>query len=216
MRAPRAVLGAVILIGACGDPAVDGSYEGEARFELDGLVCAIGKMPSPTTAIGVMWTTIGADASRSGTRAGEAQTIDTRALPADFHVSLFDTPPAGFSTAIESERGVLDVAIGIPYLFDDLDGDGTLEPQREPVLGVARGQFVLHSTLALPSATTDVPLAVEGAPDGWGVGKAICDTEALIGLEVLPSDTRFDVWLFDGVIDNPLESLAPKTCLMPF
>jgi hypothetical protein len=188
MRGVRTVLGAVVLVGACGDPAVDGSYEGEARFELDGLVCAIGEMHSPTTAIGVMWTTLAADATRADTLAGEAQTIDTRALPADFHVSL----------------------------FDDLDGDGTLAPDREPVLGVARGQFVMHTELAPAGIAADVALAAERVPSGWSVGKAICDAEALVGLEVLPSNTRFDVWLFDGVIVNPLESLAPKTCLMPF
>jgi hypothetical protein len=216
MRGIRTVLGAVVLVGACGDPAVDGSYEGEARFELDGLVCAIGEMHSPTTAIGVMWTTLAADATRADTLAGEAQTIDTRALPADFHVSLFDAPPGGFSTAIHSEIGVLDIAIGIPILFDDLDGDGTLAPDREPVLGVARGQFVMHTELAPAGIAADVALAAERVPSGWSVGKAICDAEALVGLEVLPSNTRFDVWLFDGVIVNPLESLAPKTCLMPF
>jgi hypothetical protein len=213
MRA--ALLGTVVLIAACGDPAVDGSYEGEARFEVDGLVCAIGKMHSPTTAIGIMWTTLSADATRLDTRAGEAQIVDASALPADFHLNLFDTPPAGFSTAIESDVGLLNLAIGIPFLFDDVDGDGTLAAS-EPVFGVARGQFVLHTDFAPTTATTDVPLAIEGAPAGWSVGKVMCDAGTLIGLEVLPSDTRFDVWLFDGVIDNPLESLAPKTCLLPF
>lgn len=216
MRVPRAVLGAVLLAGACGDPAVDGTYEGEARFELNGLVCAIGEMHSPTTSIGVIWTTLANDGTRLDTLTGETHAIDTRALPADFSMSLFDAPPGGFSTAIHSEIGVLDIAIGIPILFDDLDGDGEFASESEPVLGASRGQFLLNTELAPAGVTSDVALSAVRIPSGWSIGQAVCDEQqGLVGLEVLPADTRFDVWLFAGVIDNPLESLAPKTCLMP-
>jgi hypothetical protein len=217
MRAVSAGLGAVLMSVGCGDPAVDGAYEGEARFEVNGLVCAIGEMRSSTTAMGIAWTTLAPDATRLATLSGEAAPIDAAALPASFELPLFETPPAGTSTAIRTFGGAFDVAIGIPVLFEDLDGDGVLAQDTEPVLGMSRGQLVLYAAPVERGDVTEVPLEVDALPSGWSVAKALCDdTEQLTGLSLLPSATRFDVWLLDGIIDNPLEMLAPKTCLLPF
>ncbi len=217
MRALRAAVGTALLMAACGDPAVDGAYEGQARFEVNGLVCAIGAMDSSTTAMGIAWTTLAPDATRSATIPGEAQPLDAHALPADFALSLFDVPPAGTTSAIRTFGGLYDVAIGIPVMFDDVDGDGTLAQGSEPVLGVARGQLVLYSERAVVDGRPEIPLAVNDLPTGWSVAKAVCDDDQLLtGLSLLPAATRFDVWLLDGIIDNPLEMLAPKTCLLPF
>jgi len=213
----RGVILATALIVGCADPAVDGAYEGQARFELDGLVCAIGRLDASTTAIGIAWMTLAPDATRLDTVGGEAHLVDAIALPADFHVPLFDAPPAGVTTPIRTVDGLFDVAIGVPVLFDDLDGDGTLARDVESVLGVGRGHLVLYSQPAASADVIAVPLEVEAMPTGWSVSKVICDDALrLTGLEVVPSSSRFDVWLNPGVIDNVVEGLAPATCLLPF
>ncbi len=217
MRALGAGLGAALLLVGCGDPAVDGAYEGQARFELGGLVCAIGNMDSPSTAMGIVWTTLAADATPLARIAGEAQGIDASVLPADFQLSLFDLPPGAATTRLRTDAGVVDLAIGIPVLFDDLDADGTFALSREPVLGVSRGQVILHRGSPAAIDATEVTLALDSLRSEWAIGKAVCDdVVGLTGFDLQPVNTGFDVWLFQGVIVNPLETLAPKTCLMPF
>jgi hypothetical protein len=75
---------------------------------------------------------------------------------------------------------------------------------------------VLYSQHAAAVGIDEVSLAVDDLSPGWSVAKALCDQNLLTGLSVQPATSRFDVWLLDGVIDNPLEMLAPKTCLLPF
>jgi hypothetical protein len=208
----RLGLCAVATLAACGDPAVDGTYEGKAELEMHGLICAIGKMDSSTTALGVAWTTLAPDATRLHTLPGETDSVDARKLPANFDMPLYDKPPAGAVTTI----GGYDVSIGIPFMFDDLDGDGVFSEETEPLLGVSRGQVVLYSSVA--TSDGGVPLELTAPPLGWSVGKLVCDDSGtqLVGVDLVATDSRFDVWLYDGVIVNPLGTLAPKTCLYPY
>jgi len=216
MRGLGALLAAALIAGC--DPAVDGTYEGEARFEVNGLVCAIGSTDSTTTAVGIAWTTLAPDATRLDTVGGEANFVDASAMPASFRMPLYGRPPAGATSRIRTVDGLFDVAIGIPVLFEDYDDDGALERDVEPVLGVGRGQFVLYTQPAVSGDdVVEVPLEAAIRP-GWSAGKAICDEAlGLMGLELQPPDARFDVWLYEGAVaHNPLEQLAPQTCLLPF
>jgi hypothetical protein len=218
MRALRAGLGTALLMAACGDPAVDGAYEGQAQYELNGLVCATGTMDHAATAMGIAWTTLAPDATRVATTSGESAAIDASALSATFELPLFDAPPAGVTSAIRTSEGLFDVAIGIPVMFADLDGDGVLAQGTEPVLGVSRGDLVLYSTPALHGDGSEVALSVDGLPRGWSFGRVVCDdAQRLAALTVQAPGTRYDVWLLGGVsAGNMLETAAPKTCLLPF
>lgn len=210
----RLVVASLAVLAACGDPAVDGTYEGEPRLELDGLVCAVGNMDA-TTALGVAWTVLGDDGRAIDVVPGEAQPIDAGLLPAEFRVSLFELPPIDVATAIVGDDGVVaNVAVGVPILFDDLDGDGAWQVA-EPVLGASRGQVILYGGAS--EAGSDAALELEGIPNGYALGKARCADDALTGFALVSPTTRFDVWLFDGAVEhNPLEGHAPVTCLNPF
>lgn len=218
MTSSLASLGTAALCGAllvgCGDPAVDGSYEGEALLQVRGLLCAFGEMDVPTASVGIMWTTLNADGTLQSSTPGEAQLIDARELPADFRVGLHEHPPAGAVTRIGGNGLVAELAIGIPVLFDDADLDGELQLS-ERVLGVGRGHVVTHTGNLAPGSDA-VALAVGDLPAGFSLAQTVCDADRVIGFDPLPLSTRIDVWLFDGIADNPIEGLAPTTCLAPF
>lgn len=218
MRVLGAGLGTALLLAACGDPAVDGAYEGQAQYELNGLVCATGTMDHAATAMGIAWTTLAPDATRLATISGESAAIDASALPAKFELPLFDAPPAGVTSAIRTSDGLFDVAIGIPVMFADLDGDGVLAQGTEPVLGVSRGDLVLYAAPTPLAGSAVVALSVEGLSRGWSFGRTVCDdAQRLTGLTLQEPGTRYDVWLLGGVsTGNMLETAAPKTCLLPF
>lgn len=216
MRALRASLGVALLLVGCGDPAVDGTYEGQASFELGGLICATGTMTTATTAMGIAWTTLAPDATRLSTVSGEGRAVNTVTLPVEFELTLFEFPPDGATSVIRTSDGLFDVAIGIPVMFEDLDGDGVLAQGSERVLGYDREELVLYTSPAR-RATSEVPLSSDSLPRGWSVGTPVCDGAALTGLSVRPADTRYDVWLVAGASsDNRLEGAAPPTCLQPF
>lgn len=201
-------------LGACvGDPAVDVSYEGEALHEMKGLVCAVGRLDSPTTKLGVAWTTLSPSAA-SSLVTGETQAIDARDLPADFRMPLFVEPPANMSTTMRLGDALVPVDVGLPIMFDDLDGDGIWAGDAEPLLGAARGQVLLHAGTA--TQVGDSGLALSALSEGYSVANASCANGGLTGFDVIAPDTRIEIWLLEGVIPSPLEELAPETCFWPF
>lgn len=213
MRGP--IIAVACALGACvGDPAVDATYEGEALLELNGLVCAVGRIDSPTTTLGVAWTTLSPSAATTLVT-GESQTIDARDLPADFRMPLFVEPPANISTTMRLGDALVPVDVGLPILFDDLDGDGIWAGELEPLLGAARGQVVLHAGTGAHIADSGLALGAQ-LSDGYSIANASCANGALTGFDVIPTETRIEIWLLEGVIPSPIEELAPETCFWPF
>lgn len=211
MRGPAIVIACAL--GACvGDPAVDATYRGEALHELEGLVCAVGRLDSSTTKLGIVWTTLTAGGG-SALATGETQSIDARDLPADFHMPLFVEPPANVATTMRLGDALVPVDVGLPIMFDDLDGDGVWTDEHEPLLGAARGQVLLHAGAAAQVA--DSGLSVSQLSEGYSVANASCASGALTGFDVIPPDTRIEIWLLEGVIPSPIEELAPETCFWP-
>lgn len=207
------IIAVACALGACvGDPAVDATYEGEALLELNGLVCAVGRIDSSTTTLGVAWTTLSPTTTSLVT--GESQNIDARDLPADFRMPLFVEPPANVSSTMRLGDALVAVDVGLPILFDDLDGDGLWAGEMEPLLGAARGQVVLHAGSG--AQTADSGLTISQLSEGYTIANASCASGALTGFDVIPSSTRIEIWLLEGVIPSPIEELAPETCFWPF
>ena len=204
-RTIRAVAAAGVLLTAACDPAVDGSYHGEAQLTVHGLVCAVGEMPATEPALGIAWKRFGPGEE---ILAGEIGPIDLTRLPAAFSFPLYESPPASSDTLLPGPDGELRASIGIPVLYDDVDGDGAFTageaglagPDR--LLGVTRGQVVM----VLPGA------------DRYQLAEASCDGDALVGFEDRPATTAVDIWPVEGAAEGPdlTAMIAPETCLSLF
>jgi hypothetical protein len=176
---------------ACGDPLVDGRFEGDAIASMHGVICGreiVSKLHAPS--VGVIWAAIGPDLV---TAAKDTEPVLERRLPIDFELSIFDPPPS------EMMGGDL---IGIPVLVDDLDGDGSFNA----------GQNGVHAPDELIGVSTLRVLRFENG--AFTTVEAVCGPNRTIA-ELHPSKTNasIDITPFPQLAILSDADAPPSRCL---
>ncbi|MBX2804307.1 MAG: hypothetical protein KTR31_41985 [Myxococcales bacterium] len=180
------------LLGGCG-PLHEAGYPGEPLYVLEGQARSTGEMewllgPAsidvPVT-VGLFW----ARADRSSL---QQQVGLTTAFPARYELALYEPPPDDTLLQLDwvSQGGV---ALGLPVLFLDDDGDG-VRSDDEPLVGNAQGFHVLYaereSTIESPQGTVDLAAGFQRI---WAQDTT-CDLEGVpVGLQLVPEDIPTDL-----------------------
>lgn len=188
---PRAAL-LCALLAACG-PLVEAGYRGEPLFTVAGQVRSTGEMewllgPAsvdiPIT-VGLFW-------ARAGDAAVQQEVGISTTFPARYEMTLRQPPP---TDALLDVSWAPDgpVALGLPLLFLDDDGDG-VRSDGEPLVGNAAGIHVLFATAdGRLSAGTDT-VRVRSGFQRVGAQQAGCDLDgAPVGLVRVPADIPTDL-----------------------
>lgn len=194
----------------CGDPLVDGRYEGEPLFTLSGQVEALlaPKTTAPTR-IGVLWVNF----ARNGDIAlfQEAQ-AESGAPPFGFRLQLF-APPTQESLNVFGENAV--VGMGFISAFEDVNNDGLYD--EDEGRNFQRGAAVNHVMLYFErinledESLQNILVNPEAATPGHHLARGVCGTQNSLydRLEIIPNES---VAVSSGN-DDADEELDPRSCL---
>ncbi len=127
---------------ACGDALQGSGYPGEPLIVIAGQVLIEEALPPPEgeVRVAVYWSSQGHD----GVQHQQDAEVGT-SFPALYTLTLYTLPPDEvFYRPPQAEHPM---AIGVPIVYEDLDGDGGHD-QGEPVLGGAQGVLVFYAAEA--------------------------------------------------------------------
>ncbi|MEQ1570845.1 MAG: hypothetical protein ABMA64_34770 [Myxococcota bacterium] len=191
MRAEWLVVG----LTGCGSLA-DAGYRGEVLLELAGQVVSDGSVSiEHEVGVTLMWSIGGAV---------EQQAVVARTtFPSRYTLEVYRPPATGGFQSPWGEEW-LDVAIGQPVLFEDLDDDGRWDQQAEPVVGGS-----LDRAIVWVDALRTPELAPGWVPDRTGyhvvqVSREPCVGAELPGLPLEPAGETTDLevgYYWEAVLD---------------
>jgi hypothetical protein len=212
----------LILATACGDPAVNSSFEGKPLTSLAGVVCGGEVKTTPRMPlVGILWKNDVARLSKPGSDASPIMGM----TPVRFQLDLFDGAPSEMLTPYKAAGGSVEAEIGFAILFDDVNQDGVYsnagEPGGDVLLGLAWDRVVLFSKApdATPAARAELaPYAFmnpEALKEGYQVAEGICDDNGAptATLNLLDSGSAH-IYVLDTPGQIPAE--APKGSCVRF
>ncbi len=149
----------MLCLAACGDPAVDGTYRGEALLTLQGSIlidsgdatdeelnAALG-----TLRVALFWSRhAGQETDGPAVSVVEQQAFTRAAFPAQYALSVFQPPPE--AVVIDSPDGTGRYAVALVLAYIDTDGDGRWSPEIDQLAGGARNAAILYSPEGTSSA----------------------------------------------------------------
>lgn len=144
---------------ACGDPAVDGTYRGEALLTLQGSVLVDSGDADDdelSTALGTLRVALfwsrhaGQQTDGPAVSAVEQQALTSAAFPAQYALSVFQPPPD--AVLIDSPDGTGRYAVALVLAYIDTDDDGRWSPDLDQLAGGARDAAVLYTPGGASSA----------------------------------------------------------------
>jgi hypothetical protein len=145
-RGIRASSIALALTGAgCGDPMVNGDYQGEPLLVLHGTVLANYapeelRWPAGELRLTIDWARWSGDGGRTGYDARDLETVT--AFPAEYWLKFYQPPPdAARFTPVWS--GGVAIAVGTPLLYIDRDADRQWDYEDDPIVGGSEDQVVV-------------------------------------------------------------------------
>ncbi|MFO0746797.1 MAG: hypothetical protein U1F43_14160 [Myxococcota bacterium] len=133
-----------VLVGACGDPAATGDFEGNPVDELTATVFFSTTGPvidamHPRTL--VAWITD--DVGHTFVPQPDAGVRIEQSFPGSVSVQLLDPPPAEAVRTWEGISGA--VALGQLAVYDDQDGDGRFTPKVDLVVGIGLDTVIVYA-----------------------------------------------------------------------
>ncbi|MFO0744504.1 MAG: hypothetical protein U1F43_02380 [Myxococcota bacterium] len=195
-------------VAACGDAVVDGTWPGEALFQLEGWVeleagtstlLGDGHRDQGELRVGIFWTpTKGTDFQLETAVEQEVSTAGT--FPARFTVTLYEPPPDSLLHAVADGSGQVAQALLLAYL--DQDGDGQWDRASEILVGGAAQRVILYTPDGIVSDALGTlgpgfhRVVPTGVCDSGAGARFAADTEADIDLTVsmaFPVDALLDV-----------------------
>lgn len=187
----------------CG-PLQEQGYLGEPLYLLGGQVVSTGEMEwllgpasvdTPIT-VGLFW-------ARSGEASVQQAVSVLTEFPARYQVVLHQPPPEDTLLDVAWSPDTR-VALGLPLLYLDYDGDG-VRSFEEPLVGNARGIHVLFAESAGEVGVEPAPVSVEPGFQRIGAMDAACDVSgAPVGLSAIDDVFPTDLWVgpaFTQLID---------------
>jgi len=144
-----AFVSTLLCLGACGELAVGGDYQGEALFSFGGTVrleaSALASDATGELRVAVFWarTDTSAGSLFSAVGAVEQEVHATTSFPARFTLTLRKTPDAALIGSSPDVSGAYAVAMVLVYL--DQDADVRWDRGSEPLVGAAAGAFLLYA-----------------------------------------------------------------------
>ena len=139
------ITAAIIGIGGCGDPLVEGDYRGQALFELSGTIRVMDSVAQDRAGdvrVGLLW--VGA-AEHGDLTQGRSES----SFPARYSMQVFTNPPGRAMQKTPDSDGAHGVARIVLYV--DEDGDERLDPL-EPLVGAAPNDVLAFFTDSQPSS----------------------------------------------------------------
>jgi len=132
-------LGLCIAVSGCGDPLRGVEYQGTPMLTVEGQVVIMQSMIDlqGEVRVALYWSSV----QEHGQQHQQEVTIDTN-FPARYQLTLFTPPPD--EVIRENGRMPLPVAIGVPLLYEDQDGDGKFDADSDLVLGGAHSALVIY------------------------------------------------------------------------
>lgn len=182
---------AALLSAACTHALVGAEYRGDVLLELSGTVEITddATWPEGSLRVAVFW-------YAPGQGLVEEQSVQaTTDFPARYTLRLY-SPPPNSSLRPPPWGGAGQVAVGVPLLYQDSDGSGHWDPEREQVVGGSDQALLVYSTEPMdawrlpPGAQVD-----SGFDTGWDSGgweEEVFDPEAE-GLEAVQLPAGFQL-----------------------
>ncbi|MEN0064258.1 MAG: hypothetical protein AAGA48_19055 [Myxococcota bacterium] len=218
MRAMRLIGMAGWLWGMGCGPLHEADYVGESLFTLEGQVRSTGEMEwvlGPASAdlpitVGLFWARRGLPSIQQDVR------VSTR-FPAHYELELLLPPP---------EDALLDVAwapkgpvaIGLPLLYLDEDGDGWLS-EDEPLVGNAAGIHVLYAEAEGLVGSSYRPVPIHEGFQRVGAGDTACEVDGIPrGLSLVPNQIPTDLLVgpaFTQLIDIDCDGTSDEWDICP-
>lgn len=134
----------IVMLCACGDPLVDGTYRGEPRFRLRGDVQThSGAQPEELHALraALFWSPEGGAGEDLAGYVEQASTSRPVQILMPFDMNVFEAPPG-------AERAAY--VIGRLVAYDDVDGDGR-RGTGDPFVGLEVPSAILYAAAPLPA-----------------------------------------------------------------
>jgi hypothetical protein len=174
----RWIGGLFLLVSACGDPAVNASFEGNPLSTLDGVVCGGEVKTTPRLPlVGVLWKNDVQKISRPGADATPIENLS----PIRFQLDMFTKPPEDMLGAYKANDHAVQAEIGFAILFDDVNSDGVYSKDADTLLGVAWDRVILYSAAGATSAGPGGDAAPytftnpEALKPGFQLASGVCD-----------------------------------------
>ena len=131
---------------ACGDPLAGAAYKGEELYAIAGTVSdeSLVELPADQLRVTILWAR-----PDSGTAPYEPSIEVDTTFPARYRLGLFSPPDAASLNDAPWGGGV---ALGVPVLYQDTDGDGSFNDARDgdPVVGGTDQVLLIYATETVP------------------------------------------------------------------
>jgi hypothetical protein len=176
-------LGAV----GCGDDLVDGEFKGEPIYAVSGEIESLA--PSTQrgrTKVAIAWVNFAVDGDFVTVQGAD---VAEKSFPFDYEMRLLDAPPDAALNFFDPAK----LGTGHLVVYEDVDGDGALDPEKDTLRGMAENHMVLYVPEVNPAVIEDLRrwgriVNVDVLQPGFNLARGIC-TGYHDDLELIPNES---------------------------